>query len=71
AAATRVPLVTIGLLQYLAPILQFGLGVLHFHEQMSTGRWLGFAIVWVALAVFTWDALRGRRRSPVAAPAAD
>ncbi|WP_198289872.1 EamA family transporter RarD [Nocardioides sp. Iso805N] len=66
AAAVRVPLVTLGLLQYLAPILQFGLGVLHFHEDMSTGRWIGFAIVWVSLAVFTYDSLRARR--PVVAP---
>lgn len=58
AAATRVPLVTLGLLQYLAPILQLALGVLHFHEPMSTGRWVGFAIVWAALAVFTADSLR-------------
>jgi chloramphenicol-sensitive protein RarD len=71
AAATRVPLVTIGLLQYLAPILQFGLGVLHFHEQMSTGRWVGFGIVWIALAVFTWDALHQRRRTVLAVAAAD
>ena len=61
AAAVRVPLVTLGLLQYLAPILQFGLGIFHFHEAMSTGRWIGFGIVWVALAVFTADSLRARR----------
>lgn len=61
AAAVRVPLVTLGLLQYLAPILQFGLGVLHFHEEMSTGRWIGFGIVWVALAAFTYDSVRARR----------
>jgi chloramphenicol-sensitive protein RarD len=71
AAATRVPLVTIGLLQYLAPVLQFGLGVLYFHERMSTGRWLGFGIVWVALAVFTWDALSQRRQVAVAVAAVD
>lgn len=71
AAATRVPLVTIGLLQYLAPVLQFGLGVLYFHERMSTGRWLGFGIVWVALAVFTWDALSQRRQAPVPVAAVD
>lgn len=71
AAATRVPLVTIGLLQYLAPVLQFGLGVLYFHERMSTGRWLGFGIVWVALAVFTWDALSQRRQVPVPVAAVD
>src|SRR3954454_14117408 len=41
AAAIRVPLVVLGLLQYLAPILQFALGVLHFHEDMPLGRWIG------------------------------
>jgi chloramphenicol-sensitive protein RarD len=61
ASAVRVPLVTLGLLQYLAPILQFALGVAHFHEHMSTGRWVGFGIVWVALAIFTYDAVRQRR----------
>jgi chloramphenicol-sensitive protein RarD len=63
AAAIRVPMVTLGLLQYLAPILQFLLGVLWFHEAMSTGRWIGFALVWVALAIFTVESLRHRRRS--------
>ena len=60
-AAVRVPLVTLGLLQYLAPILQFALGILHFHEDMSTGRWIGFGIVWVALVLFTADSIRARR----------
>ncbi|WP_205473381.1 EamA family transporter RarD [Nocardioides sp. SYSU D00038] len=62
AAATRVPMVTLGLLQYLAPILQFGLGVLWFHEQMGAGRWTGFGLVWLALAVFTVEAVRHHRR---------
>ena len=62
AAAIRVPLVTLGLLQYLAPILQFLLGVLWFQEDMSTGRWIGFALVWVALAIFTFESIRHRRR---------
>jgi chloramphenicol-sensitive protein RarD len=62
AAAIRVPMVTLGLLQYLAPILQFLLGVLWFHEAMSTGRWIGFALVWVALAIFTVESVRNRRR---------
>jgi chloramphenicol-sensitive protein RarD len=55
-------MVTLGLLQYLAPILQFLLGVLWFHEAMSTGRWIGFALVWVALAIFTVESVRHRRR---------
>ena len=62
AAATRLPLVTIGLLQYLAPIFQFAIGVLVFHEPMPVGRWVGFFLVWVALAVFTAEALTHRRR---------
>jgi len=62
AAAIRVPMVTLGLLQYLAPILQFLLGVLWFQEDMSTGRWVGFALVWVALAIFTFESIRHRRR---------
>ena len=61
ASATRVPLVTLGLLQYLAPILQFALGVLHFHEEMPPGRWIGFGLVWIALVVFTYEAIRFRR----------
>ncbi len=60
-AAIRVPMVTLGLLQYLAPILQFGLGVLYFHEDMPPGRWIGFGLVWVALALFTVESLRHRR----------
>jgi len=62
AAAIRVSMVTIGLLQYIAPILQFALGVLWFDEAMPASRWIGFVLVWVALAVFTVDAARHRRR---------
>lgn len=61
AAAIRVSMVTLGLLQYLAPILQFVLGVLWFHEDMSPGRWIGFGLVWLALAIFTVESLRYRR----------
>ncbi|MEW1639402.1 EamA family transporter RarD [Streptomyces sp. NPDC093801] len=63
AAAIRVPLSTLGLLQYLAPVFQFALGVLYFHEAMPPERWAGFGLVWVALVVLTWDALRTSRRS--------
>lgn len=63
AAATRVPLVQLGLLQYLGPILQLAIGILHFHEAMPTGRWIGFGLVWAALAVFTYDALTVRKMS--------
>ncbi len=62
AAAIRISMVTLGLLQYLAPILQFALGVLYFHEDMPAGRWVGFVLVWVALVVFTAEATTHRRR---------
>jgi chloramphenicol-sensitive protein RarD len=60
AAAVRIPLSMIGLLQYLAPILQFTFGVLVFHEQMPLERWLGFGIVWLALIILTIDGTRRR-----------
>lgn len=63
AAAIRVPLSVLGLLQYLAPVFQFGLGILYFHEAMPPERWAGFALVWVALMLLTWDALRTARRT--------
>lgn len=62
AAATRVSLTTIGLLQYLAPTIQFALGVLLFDEPMPTMRWVGFGLVWLALAIFTVEAVQHRRR---------
>ncbi len=62
AAAVRVPMVSLGLLQYLAPLIQFALGLLVFHEAMTTGRWIGFALVWAALALFTAEAVRHRSR---------
>jgi chloramphenicol-sensitive protein RarD len=62
AAAIRVSMVTIGLLQYIAPIVQFALGVLWFHEPMPASRWVGFVLVWIALVVFTYEAATHRRR---------
>jgi chloramphenicol-sensitive protein RarD len=62
AAATRVSMVGLGLLQYLAPILQFALGVLWFHEEMPPGRWVGFGLVWLALVLLTVEMVSHRRR---------
>ncbi|MER6114440.1 EamA family transporter RarD [Streptomyces sp. NPDC001743] len=70
AAAIRVPLSTLGLLQYLAPVFQFLLGIVYFHEAMPPERWAGFALVWLALTLLTWDALRTSRRTRVRAQAA-
>lgn len=63
-AAVRIPLSMVGLLQYLAPVLQFAFGVLVFHEHMPPERWLGFAIVWLGLIVLTVDGTRRRPQEP-------
>ena len=68
AAANRLPLSMVGLLQFLAPILQFICGTFVQHESVPPTRLAGFLIVWVALAVMTVDALRSAR--PAAAPTA-
>lgn len=68
AAAQRLPMVTMGLLFYLNPGLQMAWGVFIGHEPMPPGRWLGFALIWLALAVFTGDALWRARRSAQQAP---
>ncbi len=65
-AANRLPLVSIGMLQYVAPTLQLALGVFAFHEPMPPVRLFGFCLVWLALAVFTWDGLRTARRTRLA-----
>jgi chloramphenicol-sensitive protein RarD len=58
AAARRLPLATVGLVQYLSPTLQFALGVWVFHEPMQPARLLGFALIWTGLALYSADALR-------------
>ena len=60
-AATRVSLTSLGLLQYLTPSVQFLLGVLVFTEPMPPTRWVGFALIWAALALFTTESLRRHR----------
>jgi len=62
AAASRVPMTTLGLTQYLAPTMQFLLGVTLFHEPLSGLKLAGFTIVWAALALFTADLVRHHRR---------
>ena len=66
AGAQRIPLITMGMLQYLAPILQFIWGVFVVNEPMPPSRWIGFALVWLALAIFTFDAVRNRRKQLLA-----
>jgi chloramphenicol-sensitive protein RarD len=63
SAARRIPLSTLGLLQYIAPVLQFLTGVLLYDEPMPASRWVGFVLVWAALAVLTFDGLRQGHRT--------
>lgn len=63
AAATRISLTSIGLLQYVAPSVQFILGLTLFGEHMAPSRWFGFIMVWIALCLFTYDAVRNHRRT--------
>jgi chloramphenicol-sensitive protein RarD len=66
ASAIRIPMSTLGMLQYLAPVLQFLIGLLVEHEAMPTSRWAGFLLVWGALTILTADALRTAHRSRTA-----
>lgn len=73
-AANRIPLTAIGLLQYLAPTLQLACGVLIFDEPMPPARLAGFGLVWLALAIFTWDGIhrvRAGARAARTAPTPD
>ena len=60
-ASRRLPLTTMGFIQYFAPFIQFIVGVFVLHEPMPLERWIGFGLVWVALVVLTFDLIRGAR----------
>ncbi|TLM81769.1 EamA family transporter RarD [Pseudarthrobacter sp. NamE2] len=70
ASARRLPMTTIGLLQYFAPVLQFIVALVVFREAMPVERWIGFGVVWLALLVLTVDMLRTARRHAAARKAA-
>ena len=67
AASRRLPLTYMGFIQYFAPFIQFLVGVVVLREPMPLERWIGFGLVWVALAVLTFDLLRGARARRAAA----
>ena len=67
--ARRIPLATLGLLQYVSPTLQFLFGVLVYHEAFTHERVIGFSIIWVALALYSAEGLLVRQRTLNAAPA--
>jgi len=62
AAARRIPLSMVGILQYIAPTLQFSIGVWVYGEEFSTVRLTGFCFIWAALAVYTLEGLHARRK---------
>lgn len=66
AGARRAPLTVIGLLQFVAPIMQFLTGWWILGEPMPIERWIGFALVWVALVLLSVDSLRHARRARTA-----
>ena len=57
-AAKRLPLATIGMLQYIAPTILFFMGVLVFMEPIDLGRLYGFAAIWLALVIYSIDATK-------------
>jgi chloramphenicol-sensitive protein RarD len=71
SAANRVPLSTLGVFQYIAPTLQFIIGVAVLHEDMPAARWAGFVLVWAALALFTVDGIRAHRARRAVQPVAE
>lgn len=76
AGARRIPLTAVGLLQYIAPTLQFFWGLFVLGEPLPASRWVGFVLVWIALAIFTGSLLRssgrgGARGTDLSATAAE
>jgi chloramphenicol-sensitive protein RarD len=67
-AARNIPLWAIGLLQYIAPTVQFLIGVLLYNEPFDQTRLIGFSIIWLALLIFSLEGLNARRRSAAARP---
>ena len=59
-AARRLPLATLGFLQYLSPTIQFAIAIVCFDEPFGVGRLVSFAIIWIGVAVFLIDSIRAR-----------
>jgi chloramphenicol-sensitive protein RarD len=66
AGARRIPLATMGILQYISPTLQFALGVWIFNEPFQASRLLGFALIWAALLVYSLEGWWSSRRVAMA-----
>ena len=64
-AGRRLPLSTLGLVQYLTPTLQFLLGVFLYREVFTAVHWATFGCIWLALAMYSLDAYRAQNRRAV------
>jgi len=69
SGARRIPLTTLGLLQYVAPTLQFLIGVILYHEPFTQNRMIGFSIIWLALIIYSVESFVQYRKASVAAAA--
>jgi chloramphenicol-sensitive protein RarD len=70
SAARTIPLSLLGILQYIAPTIQFLLGVYLYQEPFTTTLLIGFAFIWIALLIFTLEGVYARRKQVAAAPVA-
>ncbi|HEX9838753.1 MAG TPA: EamA family transporter RarD [Anaerolineales bacterium] len=61
SAAKQIPLTVVGILQYIAPTLQFLIGVLIYHEPFDQSRLVGFGLVWLALIIFSAESYLANR----------
>jgi chloramphenicol-sensitive protein RarD len=66
-AAKLLPLRYLGFIQYMTPIIQFGIAIFIFQEPMPAARWVGFALVWTGLVILIFDALRPAKARPAVA----
>ncbi len=69
SAVQRIPLTMVGLMQYIAPTIQFLIGVLVYEEPFDQMRLMGFSLVWVALVIFWVEGFWAHRSPPLSAPA--
>ena len=65
SGARRITLTSLGLLQYIAPTLQFLIGVLVYGEEFGPARIVGFGLIWLALALYSFESISHRRRSKI------
>ncbi|MCE7798611.1 EamA family transporter RarD [Sphingobium sufflavum] len=70
-AARLLPMVTLGLIQYVTPTMLFLCGVLLYGEHLSTAQWASFALIWTGLVIFAGHTLRAGRSAPAGVAAVE